>query len=483
MTASASSSPFDVVIIGSGPAGYVAAIRAGQLGLRTALVERDSKLGGTCLHRGCIPTKALLHTADLLEEARNAATFGVVIGDVKLDFPAAQKYKSQTVTKLSKGIEFLMKKNKVETVLGSGKLAGRKGDLWNVGVSGKDGQNRTLETRHVVLATGSVPRDLPFAKADGQRVINSDHILELSQVPKSLVVLGAGAVGVEFASIYKRFGTEVTILELLPRLLPIEDEEVSAELLRAFNKQKIKSICDAKMEGVDKSADGVVITYSKGGKQEKLAAEQLLVAVGRRPVIEGVGIEGTKVKVEKGAVVVDGFMRTGEPGVYAIGDLVPTPQLAHVGSMEGILAVEHIAVQLGKYKPETELSPINYDHTPSCTYCAPEVASIGLTEAKAKERGYQVKTGKMPFAAVSKAKILDETEGFVKIVSDSKYDEILGVHIIGPKATELIAEAGMALRLESTTEEMLRTMHAHPTLSEAMGEAAHAAHSGSPLHA
>lgn len=457
---------FDVVIIGSGPGGYVAAIRAGQLGLKAAIVEKDTRLGGTCTLRGCIPTKQMLMSAHVYEQMQHAADFGVQASGIQLAFADVQKRKDKVVLKNSKGIEYLMKKNKVTVFKGTGRLAlpGK------VEVTSADGKKETLQTKNIVLATGSVVRPIPGFETDGKQVVNSDHILELKDVPKSLIVMGAGAVGCEFASVYSRFGAETTIVELLPRLVPLEDEEVSAELERSFRKRKIKSQLGTKLEKVEKSDTGVVVTGTDGkGQPVKLEAEMLLVAVGRMPYTEGLGLEGTKVKIERGFVQVDEYQQTGEKGVYAIGDIVPTPLLAHLASKEGIVAVEHMAGQ-------KDVRPINLRLVPNCTYCDPEVASVGLTEAKAKEAGYDVQVGKFPFSASGKARILGEEEGFVKIVSEKKYDEILGVHIIGPHGTELIAEACVAMQLESTAEELGRTMHAHPTVSEAVMEAAEGVH-------
>ena len=463
---------FDVTVIGSGPGGYVAAIRGAQLGLKVALVEKDKRLGGTCTLRGCIPTKQLLMSAHYYEKAQHGlADFGVQVSGVQLAFADVQKRKDKVVTKNSKGIEFLMKKNKITTFKGAGRLAlpGK------VIVKSEDGQEQTINTRNIIIATGSVVRPIPGFETDGVHVVNSDHILELKEVPKSLIVMGAGAVGVEFASVYSRFGCETTIVELMPRLLQLEDEEISKDLERAFRKRGIKSQLDTKLEKMEKTGAGVVLTgKTSKGEEVKLEAEMLLVAVGRMPFIEGLGLEGTKVKVERGAIQVDEFCRTDEPGVYAIGDVIPTPWLAHLASKEGILAVEQIA-------GHEDARPINLRHVPSCTYCDPEVASVGLTEKKAREEGYDVKVAKFLFSASGKARILGEEEGFVKVISETKYDELLGVHIIGPHATELIAEACVAMQLESTADELGRTMHAHPTISEAVMEAAEGIH-GLTIH-
>jgi dihydrolipoamide dehydrogenase len=466
---------FDLIIVGSGPGGYVAAIRAGQLGLRVAVVEKDPKLGGTCLHRGCIPTKALLHTASLLDEIRGSAEHGIQVAAPVLDIARAHERKRKVVDKNARGIESLFKKYKVVPMLeGTGRLTGPH----QVEVEGREGK-RTFTARHVMIATGSVPRDVPVARADGERILNSDHVLLLERVPKSIAVLGAGAVGTEFASLYASFGSEVTLIEMLPRILPIEDEEVSAELERALRKRKIKVLTGARVTGVETAAGGVRIALERQGKagaaatSETVEAELLLSAVGRRPVTEGLGLEALGIEVERGYVKINPMMQTTVPHIYAIGDVVNTPWLAHVASAEGILAVEHMA-GLG-------VRPINYDHIPSCTYCDPEVGSAGLSEAKARERGYEVAVGKFPFTALGKAAIVGHTTGFVKVVRETRYDELLGVHIIGASATDLIAEACVALQMEATDEELLRTIHAHPTLSEAVAEAAHAAH-GQAIH-
>jgi dihydrolipoamide dehydrogenase len=461
---------FDVTVIGTGPGGYVAAIRAAQLGLKTAVVEKDPLPGGTCLHWGCIPTKALLHAAEILEQTRRAGTFGVKVAAGELDVAALHKYKDRVVQSNAKGVEFLFKKNGVKTFQGMGKLRGAgKVDVAPAG----GGAPLVLTSNHVVLATGSVIRDLPFAKPDGKKILNSDHALTLREIPKSLIVMGAGAVGVEFASIYASFGCKVTIVELLPRLIPIEDEAASAELEKAFRKRGIEVHTGARVEAVDAGGEGVLLKGAKGDKPLELRAEKVLVAVGRRPLTEQLGLEGTRVKLDRGFVEVDAMMRTGEPGLYAIGDLLKTQALAHVASHEGIVAVEHIAGR----SPH----PIDYDKIPSCTYCSPEVASVGLTEAEARKRGHDVAVGSFPFSAIGKAKILDEKAGFVKIVGEKKHDEVLGVHIVGPHATELIAEATAALSLEATAESLFQAVHAHPTLAEAMGEAALAVH-GRAIH-
>jgi dihydrolipoamide dehydrogenase len=456
---------FDVTVIGAGPGGYVAAIRAAQVGLKTAIIERDKDLGGTCLLRGCIPTKELLHSAHVYELLKEPEQFGVEVTGAKLNFPAVMARKNKIVTKLSGGVGFLMKKHKITVFKGQGKLEGKG----RVTVTDAAGKVTDVPTKNVIIATGSAVRLLPGLTIQNPRIVTSDELLDFQHVPKSMVVLGAGAVGVEFASVFKRFGSEVTVIEMLDRLVPIEDEEVSKELQRSFRKRKINVMTSTKFESVKVNADDVEISYTdSSGKPGKITAETLLVAIGRRPVTDGLGLENTKCEVERGYIKVDEYMRTAEPNVYAIGDVVPTPWLAHVASKEGCLAAEHIAGR----NPH----PINYNLVPNCTYCEPEIGSVGLTETKAKAKGYEVKIGKFPFSALGKAMILGETDGFIKVIADAKYDEVLGVHMIGPHATDLLAEACVAMGLEATAKEFGHIMHAHPTLSEAVMEAAEAVH-------
>ena len=466
---------YDVVVIGAGTGGYVAAIRAAQLGKKVAVVEKQKSLGGTCLIWGCIPTKALLEHAHALKVVQNAKEWGVMLpfGAPAIDMSVVQARKDKIVTGLTKGIEFLIKKNKIDWIKGTAKLAG-KGKVEIV-----DGDTQTLEAKEIIIATGSSPRSVPGITIDHTRIITSDEAIHLKQVPASLVIMGSGAVGVEFASIYRRFGAEVTIIELLPRLVPVEDEAVSAELEKSFKKQGIKSLTGTKVTKATATAKGVEIeAQTPDGKTQKLSADILLVATGRGPVTTGLGVEELGLEMVKGYIKVDELYRTSVPGISAIGDVITLggpghPQLAHVSSMEGILAAERIA---GK-----DVQPLNYEHVPGCTYCDPEIGSVGLTEAEAKTRGYDVRIGTFPFGVLGRAKMAGETEGFVKIVADKKYDEVLGVHMIGPRSTELVAEAVLALRLECTVEELIRTMHAHPTFSEAVGEAAHATH-GAAIH-
>jgi dihydrolipoamide dehydrogenase len=428
--------------------------------------EKDGRLGGTCGLRGCIPTKALLNAAHLYQKAGEFEKFGLKIKDLSYDWPGVQKYKSDVVAKNAAGVSYLMKKNKVTVFNGFGKILGKG----KVEVTTADGKKETIESKNIIIATGSIVRPIPGFETDGKQVVNSDHILELTGVPKSMVVMGSGAVGVEFASVYARFGCETTVVELLDRIVPIEDADISKELLRTFKKQGIKCETGVKLDKLEKTKKGIKVS-GKNAKGDPIAleAEMLLVAVGRMPSIEGLGLENTKVVVNpRGTIKVNGYCETDEPNVYAIGDVIDTAWLAHLASKEGILVVEKIA---GK-----KVEPINQRLVPNCTYCDPEVASVGLTEAKAREEGYDVKVGKFPFSASGKARILGETDGFVKIVSETKYDEVLGVHIIGPHATELLAEACVGMALETTADELGRIIHAHPTVSEAVMEAAEGVH-------
>jgi dihydrolipoyl dehydrogenase len=471
-------SDYDVVVVGAGTGGYVAAIRASQLGLKVAVVERQKALGGTCLIWGCIPTKALLEHAHALKVVQHVKEWGVTIGEgaVGIDMNQVQARKDKVVSGLTKGVEFLFKKNKIEWIKGTATVTGR-GKLEVI-----DGEKQTLSvTKEIIIATGSMPRSVPGVEIDRKRIITSDEAISLREVPKSMVILGSGAVGVEFASIFRSFGSQVTIVELLPRIVPAEDEAISAELEKSFKKQGIVVHTGTRVTKATASANGVDIEAQlPDGKTENLSADYLLVATGRGPVTSGLGIESLGLNLDRGHIGVDRLFRTGVPGFSAVGDVIsfgqgnpPHPQLAHVSSAEGIVTAERIAGH--------ETKPINYDHVPACTYCDPEIGSVGLTEREAKERGYEVRVGTFPFFVLGRAKMAGEVEGFVKIVADGKYDEVLGIHMIGPRATELVAEATVALRLECTVEELVRTIHAHPTFSEAIGEAAHAAH-GAAIH-
>jgi len=450
---------YDLAIIGSGPGGYVAAIRAGQLGLKTVVVEKDPPLGGTCLLIGCIPTKVLLHHAEIYDQFKRAEEFGFEVKDVKINWPAILARKDKIITKHSKGIEFLFKKNKVERLQGFGRLAGPG----RVSVE-KDGKTAEIEAANILLATGSDARSLPGVDIDGKIVLTNREILSLPAIPKSMVVVGSGAVGSEFASIYNSFGTQITLLEMLPRIVPLEDEEVSAELAKAFKKKGIQIETGAKVASVKKDSKGATVTYTdKDGKTQSVAADKILMAVGRRPVTEGINLEKTRARVERGFLHTNAHMETDEPHLYAIGDIVAgMPQLAHAASMEGIVAVTHMA---GK-----PAQPVDRARIPNCTYCEPQIGSVGLTEGAARDAGLKIKVGKFPFLGNSKATILGAHEGFVKVVAEEKYGEILGVHIIGPLATEIIAEAVTALQFEATVDDMMAMIHAHPTVWEALAD-------------
>jgi len=451
---------YDLIIIGSGPGGYVAAIRAGQWGLKTVVVEKDPFLGGTCLHVGCIPTKVFLHHADIYDSFQRAEEFGFEVPSVKVNWPAILARKDKIVKKHSLGVGALFKKNKVEAITGWGRIAGPG----RVSVE-KDGKTTELETNFTMLATGSEARSLPGVQIDGKTILSNREVLALQSIPKSLVVVGSGAVGVEFASIFRTFGAEVTVLEALPRIVPLEDEEISAELLKAFKKKGIRVELDAAVESVKKEAGGASVTYKdKAGKAQTASAEKVLIAVGRRPLTENLGLEKTKAKIERGFIHANAYLETDEPRLYAIGDIVAgLPQLAHAASMEGIIAVGRIA---GK-----DVQPFDRKRCPAATYCEPQIGSVGLTEKQAREAGFEVKTGKFPFLGNSKATILGHHDGFIKVVAEAEYGEVLGVHAIGPLATEIIAEPVAALGLEATLDDMAAMIHAHPTIGEAMGDA------------
>lgn len=451
---------YDVVILGSGPGGYTAAVRAGQYGLRVAIIEKRPRLGGTCLLVGCIPTKALLHAAELWHSLRESSADGIHCENPRLDFARLIERKNEIVNQHARGVEFLMKKNQVEVVRGEGVLKGGG----RVEVRNEQGV-QVLEGRAVIIATGSEARMLPGLAPDPERILTNVEILELRQAPASLAIIGAGAVGVEFASMFHRFGTQVTVLEMLPRILPLEDEEVSRELERVFKRAGIRVETGAHVQQVEVLEGGVRVTARLAdGRIEAVSAERVLVGVGRRPNTAGIGLENTRVELDRGLIKVDERQRTAEPGVYAIGDVVAgTPQLAHVAARQGLVAVADVAGRPAQ--------PINPHQIPSCVYTEPGVASVGLTEAEARARGYQVRVGKFAFRPNSMATILRRHDGFVKVVSEARYGEILGVHIIGPKAYELIGEAVAAMAAEATVETMMSAIHAHPTLYETLGEA------------
>jgi dihydrolipoamide dehydrogenase len=463
---------FDVIVIGAGTGGYPTAIRAAQFGLRVAVVERQKALGGTCLNWGCIPTKALLEHAHALKIAQDAKTWGLVLGDqpVRIDMGQVQARKDRIVTTLTRGIESLFKKNKITRIRGSARLAGPG----VVEVTGDEPQ--TLTAPQIVIATGSNARSVPGVEIDRVRIITSDEAISLGAVPASMAVLGSGPIGVEFATAFRRFGSEVTVIELLPHLVPLEDEAISVELEKSFKKQGIAFHTSTTVTAARPGSDFVEIDMKlPDGSFKTLRAEHLLVATGRGPVTTGLGAEDAGIAMDRGYIAVDEQYRTSVPGVSAIGDVITLGkpghlQLAHVSTAEGLALADRLAGR--------EFHPINYDQVPKCTFCDPEIGSVGLTEKQAVERGYDVRVGTFPFFVLGRAKIANETEGVVKIVAEKKYDEILGIHMIGPRATELVAEAALALRMEVTVEELVRTIHAHPTMAEAIGEAAHAAHGG-----
>lgn len=455
-------SVFDLIVIGSGPGGYTAAVRASQLGMKTALVERD-RLGGICLNWGCIPTKALLKNAEMLNLFRKSEEFGISHDNLRFDFSKIIQRSRGVADKSEKGVAFLMKKNSVTTFTGSAKLAG------NGVVEIYDSSQKLKETvsaARILLATGARARALPGINFDGTRVISSTEAMNLKEVPESLLIVGAGAIGVEFAYFYNALGTKVTLVEMMPRILPIEDHEVSDLLARSFKKSGIQILTESKVSSLTVGSEGVEAAIQNAkGESRALKAELALMAVGVTGNVENLGLEQTGVKFEKGHILVDANFQTNVSGVYAIGDVIGPPWLAHVASAEAISAVEGMANVKERMK-------VDYDNIPGCTYCQPQVASIGLTEQKAREKGYELKIGKFPFSASGKGRAIGETEGFVKLIFDAKYGELLGAHILGSEATEMIAELGIAKNLEATYEEILKTVHAHPTLSEAVMEAA-----------
>jgi len=455
---------YDLIVIGSGPGGYVAAIRATQLGMKVAVVEKEN-LGGICLNWGCIPTKSLLKSAQAYEYAAHAADYGVSIsGDVKPDFEAMVKRSRGVAEGMSKGIQYLFKKNKVETIVGFGKLAGKN----KVEVSDEKGKKTIYEAKNIILATGARSRELPNLPQDGEKIIGYRQALTLDKQPESMVVVGSGAIGSEFANFYHTIGTKVTLVEFMPTLVPNEDEEVAKQLARNFKKAKMDVMLESSVESVDTSGDKCKVSIKTKKGEKVVEADIVLSAVGITPNTEGIGLEEMGVKTEKGRVVVDEFYATNVPGVYAIGDIVAGPALAHVASAEGITCVEKIAGQ----NPD----PIDYSNIPGCTYTNPEISSVGFTEAKAKEAGYEVKVGKFPYSASGKASAAGQKDGFVKLVFDAKYGELLGAHMIGGNVTEIIAELVVAKKLEITGHELIKTIHPHPTMSEAVMEAAAAAY-------
>jgi len=459
---------FDLIVIGSGPGGYVAAIRASQLGMKVGVVEKEN-LGGICLNWGCIPTKALLKSAQVFEYASHAADYGVLANDVKPNFEKMIARSRDVASNMSKGIEFLFKKNKIEVINGFGKLIGKG----KVEVTNSDGKTQEVTAKHIILATGARSRELPNLKQDGGKIIGYRQALSLPKQPKSMVVVGSGAIGSEFAYFYNSIGTQVTLVEYMPNIVPVEDEEVSKTLERAFKKNKIKVMTNASVDAVDTSGDLCKVTIKTKKGEEVVEAEIVLSAVGITPNTEGIGLEEVGVEMENGRVKVDEYYRTNVEGVYAIGDIIPGPALAHVASAEGIACVEKIAGM--------DVHPINYKNIPGCTYTNPEVSSVGMTEKAAQEAGYEIKVGKFPFTASGKATAAGMRDGFVKLIFDAKYGELLGAHMIGGNVTEMIAEMVVARNLETTGHELIKSIHPHPTMSEAIMEAAAAAY-GEVIH-
>ena len=464
---------YDVVVIGSGPGGYVAAIRASQLGFKTAIIEKES-LGGICLNWGCIPTKALLKSAQVYEYIKHAKDFGIEASGTP-QFEAVIKRSRSVADKMSKGVQFLMKKNKIEVIMGFGKLVAKG----RIEVTGTDGKKQTVEAKHIILATGGRSREIPSLKIDGKKVIGYREAMVLPQQPKSMIVVGSGAIGVEFGYFYNSLGTKVTIVEFLPRVVPVEDEDVSKELEKNFKKQGIEILTSSEVTSVDISGNGVKATVKKPDGVITLEAEVLLSAVGVAANIEGIGLEETGVKTDKGKIMVDKYYQTNVPGIYAIGDCVPGQALAHVASKEAIICAEHIGYMEKKYNHKPEA--IDYNNVPGCTYCSPEIASVGFTEAQAKEAGHEIRVGKFPLSASGKASAAGHTEGFVKVIFDAKYGEWLGTHMIGYNVTEIIAETVTARKLETTYQEVLNSIHPHPTISESVKDAIEVAY-GEAIH-
>jgi dihydrolipoamide dehydrogenase len=459
---------YDIIVIGSGPGGYVAAIRAAQLGLKTAVVEKES-LGGVCLNWGCIPTKALIKSAQVFEYINHASDYGISVENPKIDFTAMVKRSREVAGGMSKGVTFLLKKNKVDVIEGFGSITKDK----KVEVKNAEGKSSTYETKNIIIATGARSRELPNLKQDGKKIIGYREAMTLEKQPSSMVVVGSGAIGSEFSYVYNAIGTKVTLVEFMPRIVPVEDEEVSKQLERSFKKSGINVMTEASVESVDTSGNTCKVQIKTKKGMETIEAEIVLSAVGVSANIEGVGLEALGIKMENGKVAVDDFYQTNVKGIYAIGDAVKGQALAHVASAEGIICVEKIA----GHHPE----PLNYQNIPGCTYTIPEVASVGMTEKAAIEAGYEIKVGKFPFSASGKASAAGAKDGFVKVIYDAKYGEMLGCHMIGLNVTEMIAEAVVARKLETTGHEILKAVHPHPTMSEAVMEATAAAY-GEVIH-
>lgn len=465
---------YDVIVIGSGPGGYVAAIRASQLGFKTAIIERES-LGGICLNWGCIPTKALLKSAQVMEYALHSTDYGVTLSDPKPDFPAIVQRSRRSADKMSKGVQFLMRKNKIDVLTGTGKLQAKG----KVEVTGNDGKASVHEAKHIIVATGGRSKELPSMKIDHKKIIGYREAMVLPEQPKSMIIVGSGAIGVEFGYFYNTIGTKVTIVEFLPRIVPVEDEEVSKELEKSYKKKGIDIMTSSEVTSVDTSGNGVKAKVKTKDGEVTLEADILLSAVGVVANIENIGLETLGIKTERGKIVVDKYYQTNVPGIYAIGDCVPGQALAHVASKEGLVCVENIAFNEKKYKHQPE--PVDYNNVPGCTYCSPEIASVGYTEKAAKDAGYEIKVGKFPLSASGKATAAGATEGFIKVIFDAKYGEWLGSHMIGYNVTEIIAETVVGRKLETTYQEVLNSIHPHPTISESVKDAIEAAY-GEAIH-
>jgi dihydrolipoamide dehydrogenase len=464
---------YDVVVIGTGPGGYVAAIRAAQLGFKTAVIEKES-LGGICLNWGCIPTKALLKSAQVFEYIKHAKDFGIEASG-NPNFESVIKRSRGVADKMSRGVQFLMKKNKIDVIIGFGKLVAKG----KIEVTGNDNKKQNVEAKHIILATGGRSRELPSMKIDGKKIIGYREAMNLPQQPKSMIVVGSGAIGVEFGYFYNSLGTKVTIVEFLPRAVPVEDEEISKELEKSFKKQGITIMTSSEVTGVDTSGNGVKAKVKTPDGEQTLEADILLSAVGVSSNIEGIGLEELGIKTDKGKILVDKFYQTNVPGIYAIGDCVPGQALAHVASKEGIICVENIGFNEKKYNHQPEI--LDYNNVPGCTYCSPEIASVGYTEKQAKEAGYEIKVGKFPLSASGKASAAGHTEGFIKVIFDAKYGEWLGTHMIGDNVTEIIIQTVTARKLETTYQEVLNSIHPHPTISESVKDAIEVAY-GEAIH-
>jgi dihydrolipoamide dehydrogenase len=464
---------YDVLVIGSGPGGYVAAIRASQLGFKTAIVEKES-LGGVCLNWGCIPTKALLKSAQVLEYFKHAKDYGIE-GSGTPNFEAVIKRSRGVADKMSKGVQFLMKKNKIDVVMGFGKLKAKG----QVEVTKADGSKEVVEAKHIIIATGGRSRELPNLKQDGKKVIGYREAMSLPTLPKSMIVVGSGAIGVEFAYFYNSMGSKVTVVEFLPRAVPVEDEDISKELEKQYKKNGIEIMTNASVESLDTSGDVVKAKVKTATGEITLEAEVVLSAVGVTANLEGIGLEELGIKTDKGRITVDKFYQTNVPGIYAIGDCVPGQALAHVASKEGIICVESIGYNEKKFNHQPEA--LDYNNVPGCTYCVPEIASVGFTEKAAKEAGYEIKVGKFPLSASGKASAAGATEGFIKVIFDAKYGEWLGTHMIGYNVTEIIIETVVARKLETTHHEVLNSIHPHPTISESVRDAIEVAY-GEAIH-